>query len=198
MHMTRLAQACGGQSTVRIEPTPLLGVVLIHTTPVRDHRGRFTRIYCAQEFEHSIRPLNFVQTNLSRTEGRGSVRGLHYQRSPAAEAKLIRCLRGKVFDVTVDLRASSPTFLQWYSVELSEDAECQILIPEGCAHGFQVVSDGAELLYQHTAPYTRDLEGGVRCDDPMIGIKWPLPLASHSQRDSSFALLDKTFEGIRV
>src|SRR5690606_8957208 len=119
----------------------------IIATPVGDARGRFTRLFCEQELS-SIRPgLHFTQINLSQTYGVGTVRGMHYQTPPAAESKMIRCVRGRVFDVAVDLRAGSPTFLHWHALELSDDNDRAILIPEGFAHGFQTLTDEAELLY---------------------------------------------------
>ena len=178
--------------------TPLAGLTIVQTQPHTDARGRFVRVYCEEEF-FVLRPrLRFMQVNLSLTRGRGSVRGLHFQRPPAAEAKLIRCLRGAVFDVALDLRAGSATYLQWHAVELDETAQRQVFIPEGFAHGFQALSDEAELLYQHTAPYRPDCEGGVRFDDARLDIRWPLTPVNVSPRDRSFAAIDTGFEAIAL
>ncbi|MCK7491690.1 MAG: dTDP-4-dehydrorhamnose 3,5-epimerase [Comamonadaceae bacterium] len=157
------------------ETTPLDGVKVVVGHPRVDERGRFVRVFCADEFA-ALRPgLRFVQVNLSRTVGRGTVRGMHFQQAPAADAKLVRCVHGAVLDVAVDLRPHSPTFLAWHAVELSAAAETGVFIPEGCAHGFQALTDDAELLYLHTAAYAPLHEGGVRHDDPRLGIAWPLP-----------------------
>jgi dTDP-4-dehydrorhamnose 3,5-epimerase len=183
---------------MQFEPTPLRGVYLVHTSPKGDSRGRLTRVFCSTEFAASGRQFQVVQTNLTRTNGVGTVRGLHFQRPPDAEAKLIRCLSGRIFDVAVDLRAHSSSFLKWYAVELSEDSETELLIPEGCAHGFQVLSDTCALLYHHTAPYSPQSEGGIRCDDPALGIRWPVPITHRSERDSSFPLIDESFASVRL
>lgn len=179
-----------------IHPTPLVGLYAIHSTPVGDARGRFTRLFCERELA-TIRPnLHFTQINLSETCGRGTLRGMHYQTPPAAEAKLIRCLRGRVFDVAVDLRAGSPTFLHWHALELAEDNDCAVFIPEGFAHGFQTLTDEAHLLYMHTAPWAPDNEAGVRHDDPRLAIDWPLPVAALSGRDRGYAFIDDAFAGV--
>jgi dTDP-4-dehydrorhamnose 3,5-epimerase len=143
-----------------------------------------------------VRGLRFVQVNHSVTRRRGTIRGLHFQRPPAAEWKLIRCLRGHVFDVAVDLRAGSPTFGRWHVALLSADNQRQILIPPGCAHGFQTLADDSELLYQHSAAYDPDLEDGVRHDDPHLAIAWPEPATSVSPRDLGLPALDGRFEGV--
>ncbi len=179
---------------MKLHPTPLAGLWQIETEPRGDVRGRLTRLHCDEELA-PIRPgLRFVQTNLSRTAQRGTVRGLHFQRAPALEAKLIRCLRGRVFDVAVDLRAGSPTFGRWFGLELSDSNEHQIFIPEGFAHGFQTLCDDVELLYQHTAPYTPACEGGLRHDDARLAITWPLPVSLVSERDRAHPALDDVFQ----
>lgn len=183
---------------MNIESTDIAGVHVIQLTPIGDARGRFTRLFCEQELA-AVRPhLHFTQVNLSQTCGRGIVRGMHYQRPPAAEAKLIRCLRGRVFDVAVDLRAGSPTFLQWRGLELADDNDRAVFIPEGCAHGFQTLTDAADLLYMHTAPWTPACEAGVRHDDQCLGIAWPLPVASTSARDQSYASITEAFTGVHA
>ncbi len=168
---------------MNIHDTPIAGVRVVQTRTLGDARGSFVRVFCAEQLAAAGAPLAFVQINLSRTRAAGTVRGLHFQRPPAAEAKLIRCLRGRVFDVAVDLRRGSPTFGHWFGVELAADNDTEILIPQGCAHGFQALTDDVELLYHHTAPYTPALEGGVRFDDPALAIDWPLPARNVSARD---------------
>jgi dTDP-4-dehydrorhamnose 3,5-epimerase len=169
---------------MRFEPTPIAGVWTVETAPRGDARGRLTRLFCADTFAAATgRDLRFVQVNHTTTARRGTVRGLHYQHAPHAETKLIRCIRGRVWDVAVDLRRDSPTYGRWHAVELADDNERQILIPEGCAHGFQALTDDAQLLYQHTAAHAPAHEAGVRHDDARLAIAWPLPVALVSERD---------------
>ena len=177
-------------------PTPLEGMYEIRTSSVADARGRFTRLFCERELT-PIRPgLHFTQINLSETRGVGTLRGMHYQKPPAAEAKLIRCLRGRVFDVAVDVRSGSPTFLHWHAVELAEDNDRAVFIPEGFAHGFQTQTEEVHLLYMHTAPWTPTCEAGLRHDDSRIGISWPLEVTSISDRDRGYAFVDASFTGV--
>lgn len=176
--------------------TPLAGLLLVRTSPVADERGHFVRVFCDQELAAVRANWQFPQINLSTTRSRGTLRGMHFQLSPHAETKLIRCVRGRVFDVAVDLRAQSPTFLQWYGVELADDRPDQILIPEGFAHGFQALSDDAQLLYLHTQPWHRESERGIPHDDPRLAISWPLPVSQISDRDRSFPLLEPDFSGL--
>jgi dTDP-4-dehydrorhamnose 3,5-epimerase len=182
---------------MKIAATPLSGLHEIQHAVIGDARGRFTRLFCEQELS-CIRPgLHFTQINLSETKGQGAVRGMHYQLPPAAEAKFIRCLRGRVFDVAVDVRAGSPTFLRWHAIELGEDNLRAVFIPEGFAHGFQALTDEVQLLYMHTAPYAPGSEAGVRHDDPRLAIVWPLPVTMLSERDRGYALIDDGFVGVR-
>jgi dTDP-4-dehydrorhamnose 3,5-epimerase len=183
---------------MKIHPTPLHGLMLLETTPIQDERGRFVRVFCEQECG-PLRPgLHWPQINLSQTARKGAVRGMHFQYPPTAEAKLIRCLRGRVFDVAVDLRAGSPTFLRWHAVELSEDQPMQVFIPEGFAHGFQALTDDVQLLYLHTASWSRMHEGRARFDDPTLAIDWPLPVTQVSEKDRAAPLLDREFAGVRT
>lgn len=183
---------------MKIVDTPLAGLLRVVLSPSTDARGTFTRWFCEQELANALAGRHIVQANHSRTEQIGTVRGLHYQVPPHAEMKLIRCIRGKVFDVAVDLRETSETFLQWYSVELSDRKPEMILIPEGFAHGFQVLETGSELLYLHTAIYASESERGLRFDDPKLGITWPLPPERVSVRDQAHSLISKSFAGIRL
>ncbi|MFC5740294.1 dTDP-4-dehydrorhamnose 3,5-epimerase [Dyella tabacisoli] len=183
---------------MKFHQTPLADLMLVETTLIQDERGQFARAFCETEFA-ALRPdLHWTQINISRTYRQGSVRGMHFQYPPAAEAKLIRCLRGKIFDVAVDLRAGSPTFLQWHGVELSEDSPMQFLIPEGFAHGFQALTDDVQLLYMHTTAWSREHEGGLRHDDPSLAIAWPLPVTQVSEKDRHAPLLDETFVGVHL
>ncbi len=180
------------------QPTPIQGLWEITTTPRGDARGSLTRLYCADEFEEITAGLRFVQVNHSITAQRGTVRGMHFQRAPALEAKLIRCLRGSVFDVIVDVREKSATFGRWHAVELTEVNQRQVLIPPGCAHGFQSLADDCQLLYQHSAAYAPYCEDGLAFDDAHVGIAWPLPITEMSARDRAFKHLDGGFEGVRI
>ncbi|MGH8052122.1 MAG: dTDP-4-dehydrorhamnose 3,5-epimerase [Arenimonas sp.] len=181
---------------MKLVNTPLQGLFEIHTDSLNDSRGRFTRLFCEQELA-AIRPrMHFTQINLSDTKQKGSIRGLHYQHAPAAEAKLIRCLRGRVFDVAVDIRKNSPSFLQWHAVELSESNNQAIFIPEGFAHGFQSLSDDVQLLYMHTANWSPPHESGLRHDDPKIAIHWPLSVSNISEKDAGLPLIQNDFAGV--
>ena len=183
---------------MKFHATPIHGLFEIETAPHGDARGSLTRLYCDQAFDEVVPGLRFVQVNQSITRSRGTVRGLHFQRAPALEAKLIRCVRGRVFDVTVDLRAGSPTFARWHAVELSDDNQRQVLIPAGCAHGFQALADDCQLLYQHSAPYTPTCEAGLRFDEPRLAIAWPEAVTEMSARDRGFAPMADAFEGLHA
>lgn len=176
----------------------IAGVRVAESRVLRDSRGEFSRLFDLGLLEevHGSRPI--VQVNRSKTGQKGAVRGLHFQAAPALEAKWVRCLRGRVFDVAVDLRRGSPTFLKHFAIELSPDAANSIFIPEGCAHGFQVLEPDSELLYLHSAPYVPECEGGLRWDDPALGIKWPLPPTELSERDRSHPLIGDEFQGLDV
>ncbi len=159
---------------------------IIEGEPRCDERGSLERLFCLQAMATVQPGLHFVQANLTHTLQRGTVRGLHLQAMPAAECKLIRCLRGVAFDVTVDLRPGSATFGHWHAVELSEQNHRSVFIPDGCAHGVQALTDDMQLLYQHTAAYTPECERGVRADDPQLAISWPLPITAWSLRDRAW------------
>lgn len=180
-----------------LHPTSLHGVFIVDLEPIHDNRGFFARLFEAGEFE--ARGLNPVvaQTSLSLNRIRGTVRGMHFQRPPAAEAKLIRCISGAVFDVAVDLRPDSPTYLQWTSCELSAVNRRSIYIPEGCAHGFQALEDASEVLYHVSHPYAPALADGVHYQDPALAIAWPLPVTEISERDASWPLLQGSGRGAR-
>lgn len=181
---------------VKVLATPLSGVVVVETTAYNDARGAFARLYCERELAGVIGDRHIVQINHSRTLPVGAVRGLHYQLPPHAEMKLVRCLKGRVWDVAVDLRAGSPTFLQWYGEELTPGNGRMLVLAEGCAHGFQALEADSELLYLHTAFYSPEAEGGVRCDDPRLGIAWPMPVTEFSERDRRHPPLTPDFAGI--
>lgn len=183
---------------MNILPTALPGVFIVETTPFSDHRGAFSRLYCERELAAVIGERRVVQINHSRTQAVGAVRGMHFQFPPHAEMKLVRCLKGRVFDVAVDLRAGSPTFLCWHGEELTPGNARMLVIPEGCAHGFQALEADSELLYLHTALYNREAEGGVAHDDPRLGIVWPLSATDLSERDRSHPPIAADFAGIAL
>lgn len=169
---------------------------MVQSEPVEDYRGAFARLFCDRELADVCGARSIVQINHSRTSTVGAVRGMHFQYAPHAEMKFVRCLRGRVWDVALDLRRGSPTFLNWHGEDLSPERGNMLVIPEGCAHGFQVLEPDSELLYFHTAHYAKSAEGGVRFDDPAVGIGWPLPVVDLSQRDRTHPLLDAAFAGI--
>lgn len=174
------------------------GLFLIEVDPFEDHRGKFYRVYCKNELRSIGYDKDLIQINQSLTKKRGIIRGMHFQYPPKAETKIIKCLKGSVFDVAIDLRYDSPTFLHWHGEILSGDILKMLFIPEGFAHGFQALEDNSELLYFHTEIYSPDHESGIRYDDPMIHIKWPLEIFEVSERDRSFELLDNNFEGLKI
>lgn len=176
----------------------LQGLLLAQLEPHSDSRGGFARLYCEREMAEAGISTPVVQVNHSFTRSRGTVRGLHFQHPPAAETKMIRCLRGAVWDVAIDLRAGSPTFCQWQAFELSADQPRMVIIPEGFAHGFQTLSDNVELLYLHTAFYTPEVESGFHCLDRRLSIQWPLPMAELSARDAALPDIPATFFGLTV
>jgi dTDP-4-dehydrorhamnose 3,5-epimerase len=183
---------------MKTRPTAIAGVVVVETERREDHRGAFSRLFCMEELNALMGLRQIVQINHSRTDRIGAARGLHYQRHPHAEMKCIRCMRGKVWDVAVDLRAGSPTLFQWHAEELSPDNGRMLVIPEGCAHGFQTLEAHSELLYLHTAYFKPDSEGGVSPTDPRLGIRWPLPVRDLSDRDRNHALLNADFTGLNA
>ncbi len=181
---------------MKIIDTHIAGVKLVESAPLIDARGSFTRWFCEKELAPVLGDRKIVQINHSRTLKTGSIRGLHFQKSPHAEMKFIRCLRGRVWDVALDLRANSPTFLKYHAQELTPASNYMFVIPEGCAHGFQVLEEGSELLYLHTAFYEPSSEGGVNYADARVNIAWPLPPADLSDRDKNYPFLDPTFKGL--
>ncbi|RYG60995.1 MAG: dTDP-4-keto-6-deoxy-D-glucose epimerase [Alphaproteobacteria bacterium] len=164
----------------------------------KDERGAFSRLYCAEELREVLGGRTIAQVNASATMQVGAMRGLHYQKAPSLEMKLVRCLKGRVFDVVVDLRQGSDTFLLWDAIELSPDKANMMVVPEGCAHGFQVLEQGSELLYMHTALYEPASEGGLSFDDPKVGIDWPLAVRDLSVRDQGHPMLSDDFTGLKV
>jgi dTDP-4-dehydrorhamnose 3,5-epimerase len=183
---------------MKLNDTILEGVKVLESVILKDERGEFSRIFCEDELARVLNGKSIKQINRSMTHTIGAIRGLHFQNFPDAEIKIIRCLSGRVFDVAVDLRKDSPTFLQWFGVELSPKNNKAHVIPEGCAHGFQVLEEDSELLYFHTAPYSPASEAAIRFDDPLIDIVWPLIPTELSKRDLSHPYLNEAFQGILI
>jgi dTDP-4-dehydrorhamnose 3,5-epimerase len=171
------------------EPTQLTGVWLIHLEPRQDERGLFVRTACTREFAAHGLNTHWPQANLTRTLHAGTVRGLHWQAEPQPEIKLVRCSHGAIWDVVVDLRPDSPTCGQWQAFRLSADAFRQLYVPGGFAHGFQALTEGAEVSYLMSEFYVPDLARGCRWNDPELAIKWPQPAHSLSPRDQSLPTL---------
>ena len=170
---------------MRFETTDIAGVVVVQLEPRSDARGSFARAFSREEFEAHGLTSHVEQANISSSSHAGTVRGLHYQLPPAGEMKLVRCVRGALYDVALDLRRGSPSFGRWFGVELTEENGRALAIPEGCAHGFQTLADGTTALYQVSAAYNPELERGINHADPALKIRWPLEVTSLSERDRS-------------
>ena len=176
---------------MRFVKTDLFDAWVIDPSPHEDNRGRFMRAWCAREFSGQGIKFSPVQANLGFSHCKGTVRGLHYQDALAPEAKLIRCTRGAMFDVALDLRQDSPTFGRWFGTVLSAENGRMMYVPEHCAHGYQTLEDETEMYYMASAFYTPDAVRGVRFDDPAFGIQWPLPAAMVSQQDLKWPLVKR-------
>lgn len=181
-----------------VEKTPLEGLKVLRRQPIGDERGFLERMFCSDELKPIIGQRSVAQINHTLTASVGTVRGLHLQHPPHGEMKLVTCLRGEVFDVAVDLREGSPTFLQWRGVILNENNHCTLCIPEGFAHGFQTMTDDCEMIYLHTAAYVPEAEVGLNALDPRLGIAWPMPIAERSARDQQHAMLTSDFSELSI
>ena len=179
-----------------IVDTPLQGLKLIQRRPIGDSRGFLERLFCADELKAVIADKRIVQVNHTLTAKRGTVRGMHFQYPPHAEIKLVSCLRGEVFDVAVDVRLGSPTFLQWHGQALSAGNHKTLIISEGFAHGFQTLTDDCEMLYFHTAAYRPEAEGGFQVQDPKLAIDWPEAISELSPRDAAHPMVSEGFRGL--
>jgi dTDP-4-dehydrorhamnose 3,5-epimerase len=177
---------------------PLSGLELVERQHLGDSRGFLSRLFCADELAEAGWNGPVAQINQTVTRRRGAVRGMHFQYPPHAETKLVSCLRGAVFDVAVDLRKGSPTFLRWHAQQLSAENRLALLIPTGFAHGFQALSEECELLYVHSASYVATAEGGLNPRDATLAIAWPLAIAEMSERDAGHPPIDPDFEGVTV
>jgi dTDP-4-dehydrorhamnose 3,5-epimerase len=166
--------------------TKLKGAYLIDPEKIEDERGFFARTFCCNEFKAKRLHPCFVQCNISFNALKGTIRGMHFQRPPHEEAKLVRCIKGEIFDVIIDIRSQSATYGKWISVRLSESNYRMLYIPKGCAHGFQTLTDNTEIFYQMSKSYHPESEGGIRPDDPVIGILWPIQNPIVSPRDLAY------------
>lgn len=177
---------------------PLAGLRLVERQRLGDSRGFLSRLFCAEELAAAgwVKPI--AQINHTCTARRGTVRGMHFQCPPHAEMKLVSCIRGEVWDVAVDVRAGSPTFLHWHAERLSLDNGRALLIPEGFAHGFQALTDDVGLLYCHSAAYSPSAEAGLNPQDARLAITWPLAITELSARDAGHPLIGTGFEGVRL
>lgn len=183
-------------SRFSISDLPLAGLVAIQRSHMGDNRGFLSRLFCADELRAAGWHKPIAQINHTLTSRRGTVRGMHFQRAPHAEMKLVSCIRGEIWDVAVDLREGSPTFLKWHAERLSSQNGRAILIPEGFAHGFQSLSDDVELIYCHSTSHVPQSEGGLHPQDPRLGIAWPLEFAEISTRDAIHPLITTQFQGL--
>jgi len=179
-----------------IHSTPIHGLQVIEHQPIGDARGYLERLFCQETLNSLLQGKTIRQINRTLTQNQGTVRGLHFQYPPHTEIKIVSCIKGQVWDVAVDLRRGSPTFLQHHAVLLSEDNHQSYLIPEGFAHGFQTLTPDCEMLYFHTADYNADAEGALNSCDPRLAINWPQPISDRSERDKNHAMLTDDFHGM--
>jgi dTDP-4-dehydrorhamnose 3,5-epimerase len=183
---------------MRLVATEIAGVLIVESTLFRDARGSFVRFFCARDLEDVLGERRIVQVNHSLTRLVGAIRGFHYQPPPHAEMKFVRCLKGRVWDVILDLRKGSSTFLKWHAQELSGEGGHMIVVPEGCAHGFQVLQENSEMLYLHTEFFNPEADSRVCYNDPLLKIKWPLPVTEITAADREQASLPQDFLGFDV
>jgi dTDP-4-dehydrorhamnose 3,5-epimerase len=181
---------------IRFQKTPINDLLISNNNSFRDDRGIFKRLLSVSDYKDILNSKNINQVNYSLTQTIGSIRGLHCQKKPYAEIKIVQCINGAVYDIVVDLRKNSSTFLKWFGLELSKQNGLGIIIPEGCAHGFQTLKENSELIYFHTTPYHPEAEFGVNYIDPMLQIKWPLKLTTISEKDTNYSFLSDNFQGI--
>ncbi|MBA4416607.1 MAG: dTDP-4-dehydrorhamnose 3,5-epimerase [Syntrophus sp. (in: bacteria)] len=180
------------------QTTPIAGLMIAQRNPIEDHRGFFSRFFCADEFFQPGLKKSIAQINHTFTRNRGAVRGLHFQYPPHAEVKIVSCLKGEIFDVAVDIRKGSPTFLRWHGEILSAANKRSLLIPEGFAHGFQALSENCEVIYLVSASFHPQSEGALNVTDTSLGIIWPLVMTETSEKDKHHSFIDENFEGVTL
>lgn len=185
-------------SHLSISELPILGLKLISRKALADSRGSLTRIFCSETLKEAGWNQPIAQLNHTKTLMRGTIRGMHFQLPPHSELKLVNCIRGEIWDVVIDLRSDSPTFLKWHAEILSAENNCALLIPEGCAHGFQTKTDNVEVLYCHSKAYQQGSEAGLNPQDPFFSIEWPLEISELSSRDAGHPMISETFKGVII
>jgi dTDP-4-dehydrorhamnose 3,5-epimerase len=185
-------------SKIEILPTPISGLFVLKRKVISDNRGFFYRLFCQEELKEAGLEKPLSQINFSHANEKYTTRGCHFQHPPYTETKIVTCVKGEIFDVAVDLRKGSPTFLQWYGINLSEENNLSLYIPDGFAHASQSLRDNSSLVYLHTEAYSAGNEGGLNALDPMVSIKWPHEPKNLSVRDAHFPLLTSTFSGIDI
>lgn len=183
-------------SRISLVETSIPLVRVLERDFIGDRRGGLRRLFCDQELADILQGRVIRQINQTITHARGTVRGMHFQYPPHAEMKIVTCTKGRVFDVALDLRRDSRTFLKWHAEILDGTSSRSLFIPEGCAHGFQTLDDDCEMLYFHTSAYLKEAEGGIHPNDPCVGIVWPLPFTELSERDASHPMLTHDYVGI--
>jgi dTDP-4-dehydrorhamnose 3,5-epimerase len=180
------------------KPLPIEGLFLCESNQIDDNRGSFSRLFCRNEMEVSSGGIHIKQINTSKNKQKGTIRGMHYQQPPYGEVKIVQCLSGRVFDVAVDVRLGSSTFMQYYAVELSGEDNKAIIIPKGFAHGFQTLQDNTQLLYFHSEFYVPNSDTGLNPFDEKIDINWPMPVSVISDKDKNASMLGDGFKGIKL
>lgn len=183
---------------MKLHTLSLKGVAVIEAEPFTDHRGTFARFFCADELSELLGDRQIVNVNYSRTAKKGTVRGMHFQYPPKAEMKFVRCIGGAVYDVIVDIRKDSPTFLKWHGEVLSAENMRMLCVPEGFAHGFQVLEESSEMLYLHSEFYSKEHEGALHYADPALAIDWLIESEDISERDMGHKMIDGNFRGIEL
>ena len=176
----------------------LEGLIVLQRKPLGDKRGYLERLYCQQELQPILGERQVKQINHTLTEKKGTVRGMHFQYPPHAEIKFVSCIRGEVFDLAIDLRKNSPTYLHYHAETLTEENHKTLFIPEGFAHGFQTLTHNCEMLYFHTHEYVPEAEGALNATDPALNIQWPLAIKEISERDQNHPMIEKGFEGLQL
>ena len=183
---------------MKFRETRLKGLFIIEPEPYCDSRGYFGRIYCKNELKKIDHQKEILQINRSLTKIKGTIRGMHFQYPPMTEIKIISCISGSIFDVAIDLRQDSATFLKWHGEILNNEKMNALYVPEGFAHGFQTLEDNCELLYFHSEIYSLQCEGSIRYDDPVININWPLEATYISEKDKNISFITQDFKGISL
>lgn len=178
--------------------TTIADLVVLERKPIKDNRGSFERLFCQNELSGVLQGKSIVQINHTLTKKAGAVRGMHFQYPPCAELKFVSCLKGEVFDVAVDLRQNSSTFLCWHAEVLSADNFKTFVIPEGFAHGFQTLKEDCEMYYLHTTDYAAEAEGALNARDPRLNITWPKSITERSERDQAHPMLRDDFDGVAL